>query len=100
MEANVIAADVCGARMSMHAERFRRDKERLDKFEESIAKLNEATALLTQMVAIHSETQKEHTKRIAFLENRPAAWWDRLIGGVIGALSGGFAAALVSLVVK
>lgn len=100
MAANVVTADVCGAKMNIHTERFRRDKERLDKFEDSIAKLNEATILLTQMVAMHSEEQKEHDGRIALLEHRPAAWWDKLIGGMIGAVSGGIAASLVSMIVK
>lgn len=99
-EINCVSKDICEAKMNMHDERFRRDKERLDKFEESIAKLNEASALLTQMLAIHSEDIKDHASRITTLEHRPGSLWDKLIGGIIGAVSGGLVATVMALILK
>lgn len=99
-ESNCISKDVCDAKMNMYDERCMRQDKQLDKYDENLAKLNEVSIQLNQMIAIHTDEIKNHGQRITQLEHRPGRLWDKLIGGVIGAVSGGFAAAVIALVLK
>ncbi len=99
-KANCVSPEVCDARMNVHDERFRRDKERLEKHDANLEKLNEVSIQLNQMITLHTDGLQEHGKRLSALEHRPGKLMDKMTGALITALTGGLAAALLALLLE
>ena len=81
-----IMRDLCNERMHTHDERFSRDKERLDDHESRIKTTEEAVILLTSLQARQNDVNAEVETRLIKIENRPGAFWDKLLGAGIAAV--------------
>ena len=76
---------------------------RLDNLEKLADAINEQGQNIARMVTelIHTNKNLESlTERVGNLEKRPGALWDKLIGGIIGAIGTGLIAAIAASILK
>ena len=48
----------------------------------------------------HNEAIKNHTSRLEHLESRPGGLWDKVVSGIIAAVTGALAAAFMALIIR
>lgn len=76
---------------------------RLNGLESLAAAINKQGENLASMVTELKHTNENLTglaTRVGHLEKRPGALWDKLVGGIVGALASGVVVALLALILK
>lgn len=93
MDGQYVTEQLCAARRNMDDERFGRDKSRIEKaenrlddIEKVMHEMSECNTKLTIMVENLSKSNDDHEKRIADIEKKPGANWDKAIAAAIGAV--------------
>jgi len=66
-------------------ERFSRDNARLKELEDMQKEFLRLSGQLTEILKNQTDQLKNHECRIGEIEKRPAAWLDRIIGGIVAA---------------
>ena len=76
---------------------------RIDKLEKMADAIHEQNEILAKMVVQLENNNNqigELSKRVGVIENRPGALWDKLVGGVVGAIATGLVVALLAVIIK
>lgn len=76
---------------------------RLDRLEDLAQALHKQGEAITKMVTELTHTNEalaSLTQRVGNLEKRPGALWDKLIGGIVGAVATGIAAAVIASMIR
>ena len=88
-------------------ERFARDKERICSHEEHMEKqdkqitdLEKLTIEMGELIKKHDERLVDHGNRLHSIEERPAKNWGAMQTAAISAVTSGFVAAIMALVLK
>lgn len=95
-----ITPEICLQHQRVMDERFARDKERLEKLEDNQDRIEILTIQMGEILKNQNETLKNHTTRLEHLESRPGGLWDKVVSGIIAAVTGGLAAALMGLIIR
>ena len=95
-----VTRELCEANRNTFDERFRRDEKLLDEHKKMLLELKEVSDKLSEMIKFHTDALTDSKQRLTSLEQRPGNMWDRVVGGVIAAVSGGIAAVVISLLLK
>ena len=95
-----ITPEMCAQHQLVMDERFARDKERIVKLEGNQSRIEILTVQMGEILKNQTETLKTHGTRLDHLESRPGQWWDKVISGIIAAVTGGLISALIALVLK
>ena len=105
--AEPVSTDVCMERMRIQDERFARDKERIQGLEQVCSELQRLTAQMSELLKKydeelqdHREQLKAHDDRLTAIEQRPAKWWDKLVGTIITAVGSAIGGSLLTLLVQ
>lgn len=77
-----------------------RNTKDIDEISARVSGIEKLSIQIDDMIKCQNALQETYESRISALEKRPGNLWDKLIGGIIGALSGAVAAALLSLILK
>lgn len=90
----------CAEREKTMDERFARDKTAIETLEHNMATLSTLVTELATLQKTSAQTQAEHEKRIRALELQPAGKWDKLTGGIIGAIAGGLGTLILNTIIN
>ena len=78
--------NTCELMQKLYDERFERDKERLDHLDNLTTEVSKCSIQLSEMVRAHNDKLADHDKRLADIEDRPTALWDKVTSGIIAAV--------------
>lgn len=92
--------EVCAQRGKVYDERFARDKERLDKLDNKQDRIETLTVQMGEILKNQNKAIDNHDARITTLEHRPGGMWDKIVSGIIAAVTGGLISALIALILK
>lgn len=95
-----IAPEICAEHQKVIDERFARDKERIETLEDNQKRIELLTVQMGEILKNQNEAIKNHSSRLEHLESRPGGLWDKVVSGIIAAVTGGLAAALMALIVR
>lgn len=102
-----MSTDVCTERMRIQDERFARDKERIEYLEQVCDDLQRLTVQMGELLKKYDEELQDHREqlraqdeRLTAIEQRPAKWWDKLIGTIITAVGSAIGGSLLTLLVQ
>ena len=105
--AEPVSTDVCMERMRIQDERFARDKERIQGLEQVCSELQRLTAQMSELLKKYGggrpdqrEQLKAHDDRLTAIGQRPAKWWDKLVGTIITAVGSAIGGSLLTLLVQ
>lgn len=105
--AEPVSAELCMERMRVQNERFARDLERIQNLERVCDELQRLTVQMSELLKKydeelqdHREQLKAHDDRLTAIEQRPAKWWDKLIGTIITAVGSAIGGSLLTLLVQ
>ena len=97
---DTVTPDICLQHQRVMDERFARDKERLEKLEDNQSRIEILTVQMGEILKNQNEAIKNHTSRLEHLESRPGGLWDKVVSGLIAAVTGALAAAIMALIVR
>ena len=83
--------------------RAKSNTHRLDRLEvlaEEIHAQGKTLAVMCTQLETQGKTLTTLTDRVSALEKRPGAMWDKLIGGIVGAIASGIVAAVLAIILK
>lgn len=80
-------------------ERFARDKDRLDRMEKIQQDLVGIINRLTYLQENQSKQLEKMEERVVVMEKRPSGYWDKLVTGIIAAVTSGVISFAISRVV-
>ena len=95
-----ITSGLCAEHQKVIDERFARDKERIETLEDNQKRIELLTVQMGEILKNQNEAIKNHTSRLENLESRPGGLWDKVVSGMIAAVTGGLAAALMGLIIR
>lgn len=95
-----VTPDICLQHQRVMDERFARDKERLEKLEDNQQRIEILTVQMGEILKNQNEAIQNHSTRLEHLESRPGGLWEKVVNGIVAAIAGGLAAALLALVMK
>ena len=95
-----IAPEICAEHQKVIDERFARDKERIETLEDNQKRIELLTVQMGEILKNQNEAIKNHSSRLEHLESRPGGLWDKVVSGIIAAVTGGLAAAFMALIVR
>ena len=95
-----VTPELCAQHQQIMDERFARDKERIETLEDNQKRIELLTVQMGEILKNQNEAIHNHTGRLERLESRPGGLWDKAVSGIIAAVTGGLAAALMALIIR
>ena len=95
-----VSPEICAQHQQVMDERFARDKERIEKLEDNQSRIEILTVQMGEILKSQNEALKNHTGRLERLEGRPGGLWEKVVSGIVAAVTGGLAAALMAVIIR